>query len=74
MSGNESLNALVAWMGSHPVEIEKWMSDPQFRQQLLDNPQQFGLADNALDWVNERLRVHGVAAAIGPEAGFLAPF
>jgi hypothetical protein len=68
--GNESLNALVEWMGTHPEEVERWMTDQQFRQDLLANPQQFGLTGSALDWVNERLRLRSMADVVG----FIAPF
>ena len=68
--GNESLNALVEWMGTHPEEVERWMTDAQFRQDLLANPQQFGLTGSALDWVNERLRLRSMADVVG----FIAPF
>jgi hypothetical protein len=46
------------------------MTDAQFRQDLLANPQQFGLTGSALDWVNERLRLRSMADVVG----FIAPF
>lgn len=56
---------VVQWVKDNPEYVERWMTDPSFRHQLLENPGQFGLTGPAGEWVNERVQHHSVDRLVG---------
>jgi len=62
---------IVAWVTANPEHIQNWMNDPDFRRQLLSDPESYGLTGSAGDWVKERVQNKGIDRLVGDQPGHI---
>lgn len=63
--------SIVAWVAENPDHVQRWMNDPEFRSDLLRNPEGYGLQDDAADWVHDRVKLKGIERLVGDQPGHI---
>jgi len=73
MATNESQfpASIVSWVTDNPEHLQRWMNEPEFRRELLHDPESYGLQGDAAEWVHGRVKDKGIERLVGDQPGHI---